>query len=136
MGIHGQVIAGKEAEPTPRMSIMRNMVNPIHRPSFQNNGRRQATRKGRCWWSLGETSPKVRDVLLPSAPGTHAPGRFRPGYRPVQTHGTQEITQVREIAQQQGWLAPAVALPDDATLAAVFTRQRDLSPRCVSTLEP
>jgi len=50
--------------------------------------------------------------------------------------GRRKIAQVREIAAQHGWLDPAAALPDDAGLAEVFTRERDLPPRCVSTLEP
>jgi len=44
-------IAGEEAEPNPRLSSMRNMVNPTHRQVLQNIGRRQAIRKERCWWS-------------------------------------------------------------------------------------
>lgn len=52
------------------------------------------------------------------------------------TMGRKKIAQVRETAQQQGWLDPATPLPDDAALAAVFARKESLPSTCVSTLEP
>jgi transposase len=50
--------------------------------------------------------------------------------------GRRKIAHVRQIAEEHGWLDPAVPLPDDAGLAEVFGRERNLPPRCVSTLEP
>jgi len=49
--------------------------------------------------------------------------------------GRKKIAQVREAAQQQGWLAPGTPLPDDARLAAVFACKEALPSTCVSMLE-
>jgi transposase len=50
--------------------------------------------------------------------------------------GRRKIAQVREMAEQRGWLDPAVVLPDDAVLAEIFAQERNLPPRCISTLSP
>ncbi|MFI4940352.1 MAG: IS21 family transposase [Burkholderiales bacterium] len=52
------------------------------------------------------------------------------------TMGRKKIAQVREVANERGWLAPEIALPDDTALAAVLARKETLSIKCISTLEP
>jgi len=52
------------------------------------------------------------------------------------TMGRKKIAQVRQIAQERGWLAPDAELPDDHALAAIFVRKEALPASCVSTLEP
>lgn len=52
------------------------------------------------------------------------------------TTGRKKIAQVRETAQQQGWLDPGTPLPDDARLAAIFARKEMLPSTCISTFEP
>jgi transposase len=52
------------------------------------------------------------------------------------TMGRKKIAQVREIANAHGWLAPDIALPEDAVLASALTRKEALPSTCVSTLEP
>jgi hypothetical protein len=50
--------------------------------------------------------------------------------------GRKKIAQLRQMAQERGWLDPAVRLPDDKTLAAVLARKEALPASCISTLEP
>lgn len=50
--------------------------------------------------------------------------------------GRKKIAQVREIAQEQGWLSPDALFPDDKMLAEVFMRKQALPASCRSTLEP
>jgi transposase len=50
--------------------------------------------------------------------------------------GRKKLAQLRAVAHERGWLAPGGALPDDATLAALFARQEGLPRQCVSGLEP
>lgn len=52
------------------------------------------------------------------------------------TMGRKKIAQVREIANERGWLAPEAALPEDAALASVLARKEALPASCISTLEP
>lgn len=52
------------------------------------------------------------------------------------TMGRKKIAQVREIANERGWLVPATALPEDAVLASALARNDTLPRSCVSTLEP
>ena len=52
------------------------------------------------------------------------------------TMGRKKIAQVREIANERGWLAPDTALPDDAVLASLLAHKEALPRSCVSTLEP
>ena len=49
--------------------------------------------------------------------------------------GRPKAGAVREVAIGQGWLDPAVPLPDDEALASVFAGT-PRAPTCVSTLEP
>jgi transposase len=50
--------------------------------------------------------------------------------------GRKKIAQVRQIAQERGWLVVEEALPSDDVLAEVLGRKPVLSASCVSTLEP
>ncbi len=50
--------------------------------------------------------------------------------------GRKKAADLRELAQQQGWLESAVALPSDAQIAAVLVRQTVLPVTCISTLDP
>jgi transposase len=50
--------------------------------------------------------------------------------------GRKKAGQLREIAQQQGWLSADVALPDDARLAEVLAVHASLPAHCVSSLLP
>jgi transposase len=52
------------------------------------------------------------------------------------TMGRKKIAQVRQMAQERGWLDPDALLPDDKTLAAVLARKEALPASCISTLEP
>jgi hypothetical protein len=52
------------------------------------------------------------------------------------TMGRKKIAQVREIANERGWLAPEASLPEDAVLASVLARKEALPASCISTLEP
>jgi transposase len=52
------------------------------------------------------------------------------------TMGRRKAAQIREVAEERGWLAPGVPLPDDATLAAAFARREGLPASCLSSLEP
>ena len=49
--------------------------------------------------------------------------------------GRRKARQVRRMAQQEGWLDPAVSLPDAATLAEHFRRDKP-SRSAVSRVEP
>jgi transposase len=50
--------------------------------------------------------------------------------------GRRKIGGLRQLAESQGWLTPAAALPDDTALAQVLTRTLPLPASCVSSLEP
>lgn len=50
--------------------------------------------------------------------------------------GRKKIAQVRQVAQEHGWLALEAPIPDDQTLAEVLGRKPSLPASCVSTLEP
>jgi transposase len=50
--------------------------------------------------------------------------------------GRKKVAQLRAVAQERGWLAPDVALPEDAVLATLFTRRAGLPGQCISSLEP
>lgn len=52
------------------------------------------------------------------------------------TMGRKKIAQVREIANERGWLATEIPLPDDIALATVLARKETLSVKCISSLEP
>jgi transposase len=52
------------------------------------------------------------------------------------TMGRKKIAQVRQIAQERGWLDLERVLPDDKTLAETLARKQTLPASCVSTLEP
>jgi transposase len=52
------------------------------------------------------------------------------------TMGRKKIAQVRQMAQERGWLDPDAHVPDDQTLAAVLARKEALPASCISTLEP
>ena len=69
------MIAGKEAEPNPRVSPTWNTVNPIHRPTFQNRdgGRRPAREAvggaGKGWWKkrrLGRNGSDKDSSVVPT----------------------------------------------------------------------
>jgi hypothetical protein len=52
------------------------------------------------------------------------------------TMGRRKIAQVRQIAQERGWLNPDLALAEDRTLAEILARKQSLPVNCISTLEP
>lgn len=52
------------------------------------------------------------------------------------TMGRKKIAQVRQIAQERGWLNPDALLPGGKTLASVLARKEALPASCISTLEP
>ena len=52
------------------------------------------------------------------------------------TMGRKKIAQVREIANERGWLAADIALPENMALATVLARKETLSVKCISSLEP
>jgi len=50
--------------------------------------------------------------------------------------GRRKTAEVRDVAARAGWLAPEVPLPEDATLASLFTRDRTRAHSTISSVEP
>jgi transposase len=72
---------------------------------------------------------EYRQVLVRLRQGDTDRGIARSGLM-----GRRKAGEVREMALARGWLEPALPIPDDAVLAAVFERDTPLPAACVSSL--